>query len=142
MLGNANHTASVCTVKTAEDTKGGQKGHLERNVLGIIKKREIKIIQRTHFSPTPATVESSQLILHLYKKKKCLLREAPHISPEVQVKMAPKEPSQSPSPPSSWVFKILCLFMRLQRWFLVIYPFHEAVGKREVNKHRVRFMLA
>lgn len=70
MLGNANHTASVCTVKTADDTKGGQKGHLERNVLGIIKKREIKIIQRTHFSPTPATVESSQLILLLYKKKK------------------------------------------------------------------------
>lgn len=46
-LWNANHRATECTVKTNEETKRGQRGHLERNVVEISTKKW-KIIQRSY----------------------------------------------------------------------------------------------
>lgn len=60
MLGNANHRATVCTVKTKEETKRGQPGHrLERNVSEITQKKKKRII-KIIFGPILAAVESSQ----------------------------------------------------------------------------------
>lgn len=58
MLGNANHRAAECTVKTDEETKRGQRGHLERNVSGD-KHKQLRVENNTEviFGPTPATVE-------------------------------------------------------------------------------------
>lgn len=53
MLGNANHRATVCTVKTKEETKRGQPGHrLEEECFGDNAKKKKKDNQNNIWSDT------------------------------------------------------------------------------------------